>query len=122
VKPERLQQLIADLNNEQFDVREAASKELERLGDLAAETLRKAQADNPSAEVKRRTEAILNTRHSIPAGELLRRLRAIHMLEQVGSKEAQQVLRVLGSGAAEARDTREARESLKRLTEQAGVP
>src|SRR5262249_25768968 len=54
VKPEQLQQLIADLNNEQFSMREAATKELERLGDLAVEAFRKALADEPSFEMKRR--------------------------------------------------------------------
>src|SRR5204863_2349296 len=44
----KVAQLVADLNSDQFTVREKASKELEKLGDSAEPALRKALAANPS--------------------------------------------------------------------------
>jgi hypothetical protein len=44
--------------------------------------------------------------------------RAIGVLEQAGTAEARQLLRVLAGGAADARLTQEARKALERLTRQ----
>jgi hypothetical protein len=47
--------------------------------------------------------------------ELMRMLRAIEVLEQVGSPEAREVLQNLADGAPEARLTREAKAAIARL-------
>ncbi|HEV3255758.1 MAG TPA: hypothetical protein VG013_02645 [Gemmataceae bacterium] len=48
----------------------------------------------------------------------MRTLRAIRVLELIGSAEAQQVLRLLAKGDAAARPTRAAREAVGRLSRQ----
>jgi hypothetical protein len=73
-------------------------------------------AANPSLEVRRRLESILiNIDRALPAAEVLRRLRAIQMLEQIGSPEARRVLIMMAGGAPAAWETQEAQASLQRL-------
>ena len=117
-KPERIQQLITDLNSTKYAAREAATRELARLGVEAEPALRRALRDNLSVEAKRRVEALLEgpAPRSVPAGELLRRLRAIHVLEQIGSPEAARILQELAGGAPSARETLDARTADERLT------
>src|SRR5262249_42148246 len=55
----RIPDRIADLDSDDFAVRENATTELERLGELAAPALRRAMEGNPPAEVRRRAEALL---------------------------------------------------------------
>jgi hypothetical protein len=45
----------------------------------------------------------------------LRTLRAIRVLEHIGTAEARELLRKLAGGAAEVRETREAEKALQRL-------
>jgi hypothetical protein len=112
----RLARLIADLDSNQFAVREKATEELEKLGELAEPALEKALASKPSAEVKRRVEPLLEKlRAPIISGPKLRTLRAIEVLEHIGTPEAQEVLQTLAKGAPEALITREAKASLDRL-------
>jgi WD40 repeat protein len=114
--PARVARLIADLDSDRFDVREKAFKELEQLGDLAGPALRKAREGRPSPEVRRHLDAL---RDKLPgpvtAPERLRGLRAVAVLEQLGTPEARGLLERLATGAPEARLTQEARASLERL-------
>jgi WD40 repeat protein len=57
--PERLARLLAGLNSNSFAAREEATRELERLGEAAETALREALKGRPSAEVRRRAEALL---------------------------------------------------------------
>jgi RNA polymerase sigma factor (sigma-70 family) len=111
----RLQQLIADLDSDQFAVRQAASEVLARLGDLAVPALRKALAAKPPLEPRRRLEDLLRgvETRTLTAGEL-RIQRAIAALEMQGTAEARQVLKGLAAGAPGALSTREAKAALKR--------
>jgi RNA polymerase sigma factor (sigma-70 family) len=82
--------LIADLDADQFDVREKATRALKELGPLAEEALRKALRETKSAEVRLRVRRLLAGRQAaagLPA-ERLRSLRALDVLEQAGSTEA----------------------------------
>ena len=72
----RVAALIADLGSEQFKVRDRATKELEKLGEVAAPALQKACTGNPSLEVKRRLEVLLEKLSNWPA-ETLRQVRCI---------------------------------------------
>ncbi len=56
----------------------------------------------------------------MPPGEL-RAVRAVQTLELIGNAEARTLLQALAKGAAWARQTREAQESLKRLEHRATV-
>jgi hypothetical protein len=111
-----ISQLITDLDSEEFEARKRASAELEKLGDLAEPALCKALESNPSLETRKRLQTILETVVTQPpTGERLQALRALAVLEYIGSREARQLLEALAKGAPAARLTREAQGSLERL-------
>jgi WD40 repeat protein len=118
--PKRVAQLIADLDHESFARREQATKELENEGESVERALRAAIAQAKSAEVRRRVEALLaklpESQRRAPSPARLQMLRAIEVLEYFGTAEARELLRRLAGGAAGARQTREAKAALKRLT------
>jgi WD40 repeat protein len=110
----RIAGLIADLDSEQFTARERARRELEALGGAAGPALRKALASQPSAELRRSAEALLQEPAVIRSPEVLRRVRAVRVLEQIGTAEARQVLEGLAGGADGARVTQEAKAAVAR--------
>jgi WD40 repeat protein len=105
--------LIADLDSDQFVVRDKAMQELEKLGDRAATELRKALDRNPPLEVKRRIEQLLDKQDS---AEHIRVVRALETLERIGTSEARELCVRLADGVPDAAMTREARATLKRMT------
>jgi WD40 repeat protein len=112
----RIRRLIADLDDEQFAVRERAMGELKGHGRDAEPALRDVLSRNPSLELRRRAELLLHSPAMVRwSPETLRQIRAVQVLEQVGTKEARQVLQRLAGGAPTARQTRDAREALERL-------
>ena len=112
----RLQKLIADLESQKFPVRNAANKELEEIGDLAAGALRQALAKNSSLEMRRRIETLLDKLNgAVTRPELLRAVRAVAILETTASPEARKLLETLVQGDSDARLTQEATEALERL-------
>ena len=126
VQPERLPgaapRLLVDLDGDSFSVREKARKELEELGDRARASLEEALKKKPSLETHRRIEALLaRLSQPIRDPETLRGIRAIAILEAIGTPEARKVLEKLASGMAEAQWTQEAKSALKRLTPQAAT-
>jgi hypothetical protein len=117
VDPKRLTRLLGDLDSDSFEVRRQAQSELEELGELAEAALRKALTGDPSLEVRQRVERLLdNLTGQVPQAGQLRDLRAVELLELIGSSEAWQLLQALAKGAPEARLTREARSAVRRLT------
>jgi hypothetical protein len=112
----RVAKLIAGLDDDRFDVREEARRELERLEELAEAPLRKALAGKPSPEVRRRAEALLGKLSAGVAPTALRAVRATAVLEYIATSEARQQLAALAEGAPEARLTREAKAALERLS------
>jgi RNA polymerase sigma factor (sigma-70 family) len=117
VTEERLVRLIADLGSKEFDVREKATRELERVGELATAAYRKALDGRPGAETRRRVEALLDKQVGwwSPSGEQLQALRALEVLERIATAEARKLLQALAGGAPEARLTQEATAALQRL-------
>lgn len=117
VKPERLRQLVHDLDHEKYSTREAAAAELTNLGVEAWPELRQALAGNPSSETRRRAEAILAAEVPWKADSpgRVRRLPAIQVLERIGSPPACKILDALAKGAPGAWETQEAKASLERL-------
>ncbi len=113
---QRLCRLLIDLDSEQFAVRQKAQEELEKLGDLAEPALRKALEDKPTLEARKRVQALLERlRGPVTRPEVLQALRAVAVLEDIGTPEARRLLDELAQGAPEARLTREAKASLVRL-------
>lgn len=118
VDEKRIDRLIADLGSDAFAVREKATEGLRRLGELAEPALRKAMASRPTLEIRRRVQELLDEivqHHWRPTPEILRQLRAIEVLERIGTAEARKLLEALAGGAAGARQTREAKAALQRL-------
>jgi WD40 repeat protein len=114
--PERLRRLLTDLESEQFAVREKAQTELAELGDLAEPALRQTLAGKPTLEVRRRVQALLDRlRGPVKRPEMMRSLRAVAVLEDIGTPAVRQLLEEVAKGAAGSRVTREANESLQRL-------
>lgn len=80
----RVAGLVAGLDGPGFAAREAAGKELEQLGRAAIPALRAAVRATPSAEARARLEEILRrVDRPTVAGEDLRRVRAVEVLERV---------------------------------------
>lgn len=111
----RIQQLIKDLDNKDFRVREKASRQLQGLGQDAEPALRQALLGKTSLEVRRRIDDLLRGPGLIYQQQTLRQLRAVQVLEQIGSPEARQLLKSLAEGARFARQTVDAQEALERL-------
>jgi hypothetical protein len=113
----KIEQYIKDLDSNSFDVRQKASDELEKLRELAEPALKKALAAKPGLEVRQRLENLLSRLDGpLTSSERLRTLRAIEVLEKVGTPEAQDILKVLAAGAPEAGCTADARAALDRLS------
>jgi RNA polymerase sigma factor (sigma-70 family) len=111
----QMRRFIADLDSRRFAAREAATRELARLGLLAEPALRQALA-GASPEARRRLERLLvGAQGPVPAGELLRELRAVEVLEHIGDAEARELLARLATGAPESLLTRDAKQALARL-------
>jgi RNA polymerase sigma factor (sigma-70 family) len=113
---DEVRRLLADLDSTEFDKREAATKALAALGDPVVPMLVQAQKEASSPEKRRRIADLLPTSEIIRSPELLRQVRAVEILEHIGTAEARQVLQTLADGMPDARLTREARASLQRLT------
>jgi RNA polymerase sigma factor (sigma-70 family) len=107
--------LLADLDDAEFAKRDAATKRLEALGLSAEPALRAALRAKPSLEPGRRIERILAALVKLPqplTPEDLRKLRALVVLEYIGSPEARQLLQTVAIGPESARLTRQARAAL----------
>jgi RNA polymerase sigma factor (sigma-70 family) len=125
VDEKRVARLIADLDKEDFAARQAAAKELETFGEQAFGLCRKALDAKPALETRRRLEELIEkvsvAQWQNPSPERLRTMRAVEVLERIGTPEAQQVLESLAKGSPEARLTQEAKASLERLAKRSAA-
>ena len=85
-----------------------------KLGALAEPALKKALTANPSLEVRRRIESLLEPFENWP-GMPLETWRALAVLERIGSDDARQLLKGLSEGDPDSRLTQEASAALERL-------
>ena len=106
---------IEELDDEKFAVRDRASKNLGALGRSVEGALRAAQKNDPSLEQLRRIEELLRQLKKSPGGEHLRAVRAVELLEGIGSPAAVKVLKELAGGAPDVELTKEAKAALARL-------
>ena len=117
IDPKRIDRMFVDLNADKFDVRNKATKELERYGRWMEGRFKEMLANPPTLEVQRRVEQMLA---KLTGGlsleqERIRVRRVMLILEQVGTPAARQVLQSLIDGAPEVDLQAEARISLERL-------
>jgi WD40 repeat protein len=113
----RVDQLLADLDSDRFPVRKRAMEELTRLGETVEPQLRRALAAEKDADIRLRLIVLLKPLDEVVADPVRARvLRAVEVLERVGTTAARELLQELVGGAPEARLTREAKASLRRLS------
>ncbi len=105
---------IADLDSDDFAVRQKATDELRKLGETGTAALRNALQGKSSLETRLRVQHLLDqTRDWTP--ERLRSHRAIQVLEHIGTQPAREVLQALADGAPETHRTEAAKAALRRL-------
>lgn len=123
---ERAPALLTDLDSEEFNIRDAAAQKLQQLGPPALMELLRGLKRPPSLEFRRRVEQLLARLGPGPVppmtGELLRRIRAIVVLEHIGTADAIAVLKTLAARPRPGVEAREARAALTRLTARAAAP
>jgi hypothetical protein len=112
----QLRRWVADLDSDSFATRTQATAHLRCFPAEWEPFLRDALEDKLSLEAHKRLEAVLREARKItwPAG-MLRRLRAVQLLEEIGTAEAQRTLTEIARGLPRARLTTEARRALQRL-------
>jgi hypothetical protein len=116
IPAERIKAWIVDLDSDQFSIREGAQRQLQTRFDQAEDLLRTALAGNISAEARNRINRVIDSSFAaIPNLDQLRDLRAVEVLEQIGTPEARDLLHHLANGPVSTRASRDAAESLKRL-------
>jgi WD40 repeat protein len=113
VETENVRKWTRELDDDNFATREAARKSLEKLDDRAAEFLRAALRQSPTLEMRTRVNLLLEAIDTLTP-DRLRHLRAVEVLERIGSAGAKAILVDLAQGADGARLTIEAKASLAR--------
>ncbi len=111
LQPEVVAKVLSDLDSDEFSSRQSATKALDDLGEVAEGAVHKTLEGNPSLETRKRLEQFLEKRKK----EMIRKLRAIDALEQIGSSEARQVLQTIAQGSPNPRVIQAASAALDRL-------
>jgi hypothetical protein len=110
-----IKQWIMHLGSPSFARRDQASKQLLQLGVVAVPSLRQVLQQPLDLETRRRIQTILmvvDPRE--PSQELVRELRAIHLLELQGTPEAREILKELARGHHDHPTTRAAAAAVQR--------
>jgi WD40 repeat protein len=115
---DRLAKVLNDLDHARFPVREKATCELARLGEMAEPFLRQTLDGRPSLEVRRRVEILLSKLEtSTLAPDQLRVLRGFEILERLGGADAQGLFEAHARQGPAGRLGQEAQACLRRLAE-----
>ena len=109
--PQQLRKWVADLNSEQFALRNTAKAQLEKVGAAHEDSLRAALEQAASLETRRRLEQILARLVS----QRLRPARMLEVLEQLRTEPARRSLQALAEESENSIVSREAAAGLKRL-------
>ncbi len=107
----QLDRRLADLDSEQFAVRQQAEIELANMGMMIEPALRKTLQSKPSLEVRKRLENVLDKLASARVGIT----RALEAIEHMNTPQARQLLESLANGAPRAWLTEEARKGRNRM-------
>ena len=115
IDPQWLKARLRDLDHEEFAERERATRELEAVGDGVALALKRFLAANPSAEASRRADQILaRIRGRGPNDQARQTLRALEVLEWIGTAKAKELTEKLAKGPEGMSSTEDAKRSLNR--------
>jgi hypothetical protein len=116
IDPKRIEELIGQLEDNRFRVRQQATAELLRIGERVVPAIDRVLAGNPVLESRLRLQAVRArvTGLVLKAGRL-QAYRAMEVLERIGTPEARQVLQALAGGSPGALATTQAQETLARL-------
>jgi RNA polymerase sigma factor (sigma-70 family) len=112
---ETVASLVRDLDRPNFAQRKKASDILVQLGLGTEPALRKAAADTPHLESRRRLEQVLGRLRPEQSTEALRALRAVETLEHCRTAAARAALGALAKGLPGVWLTEEAKHALRRL-------
>jgi hypothetical protein len=116
-----LTRLLAELSNEDFKVRARASSEIRDLGSLAVPALEKLVSGKVDLEVFMRAKRLLRLiDEGVPSARMVPQLRAIEVLEWLGTPQARRALRKISEGTPALRLTEESRAALERLEKVGG--
>jgi WD40 repeat protein len=126
VTDHQMQQWVRDLGSSAYQVRVKATTALADQAEMAKPALRAALTPALALEERLRVELLLAKieQHPLTSAHL-RGLRALEILEKIGTPEARRVMETLAGGAPEARLTQEAAMALRRAhgnSSPAGVP
>jgi WD40 repeat protein len=119
VSVQRLTRLAADLNDKDFVVRENATKELQNLEEMAAPALLPLLTKTSPPEQLTRARLLINKIQDLersPSPRTRQARRAVTVLEHIANADAIEVLRSLAAGHESACLTKDAIQSLRRLT------
>jgi hypothetical protein len=114
--PAKVENLIADLDDNAFEVREKAAEELAKMGPAIEPALKKALDLSTTAERSRRLRDLLDKigkREGSP--KVVAGRRAIEVLEQIGTPEARKALEKIAKSESPGEIIEEAKLSLRRL-------
>jgi hypothetical protein len=112
----RLEGLVADLDADTFEVRQKASKELQAAGHAAHVVLREAMLKSPSPEKQRQLRRLLaRLDPSAITPERLQAVRAVEVLERIGTPLARNLLVELEKLSEDPLIVEQIRDSLQRL-------
>ncbi len=116
---QQIDRFIRNLDDNSFDVRKTATEELGKMEEAPEPKLRQILAGKASLEIRRRVEDLLkeidrNKRE--PSPQQLQALRAVEVLEHIGTSEAKAILERLAQGTPGLRLTHHAQASLERFT------
>ncbi|HYV38592.1 MAG TPA: WD40 repeat domain-containing protein [Gemmataceae bacterium] len=117
INVKQVEDWIKDLDNNDFKVRDKANKELGDLGELVRSPMQKALTANPPLETRQRLKTLLDKLEQITPSQL-RYLRAIEILEGIGTPAALEIIGKLSKGNADGLTTVESKAVFARLDKQ----
>jgi hypothetical protein len=118
VDAQAVAKLIAQLDHDDFTQRDAASRELRRMGRVTEPLLRRALDAKPSAEAKSRLEAIIAEFQPDPSGQRKgdREAVAVSILGRIGTPAALDYLGELAGTSPDSPRAADARRALQEFT------
>jgi RNA polymerase sigma factor (sigma-70 family) len=111
----RLAKLIAALNNDDFEIRDTASKALAELAEQATPALEEARKTSSALEQRKRLDELLSSLKDRLSPVQLMRLRAVQALELADTEEARKALKDWAGGDPAALLTQDAKAALARF-------